>query len=588
MVGVSYEVDIASSEFLFSLIACVLLMAVLVWWSRRQRRAAYLSAHTVGSPGFARLVARHEAIIQSRKEQGNRAYIDRDYERAAAHFEAARDEAVHLIKLHHPSIQVVPLTLPEVRDGSVDSSIDEPTGARTTMPPPGQFRTKPNPALEHIPTNMLNNLAVYASNRSACLLALNRYDDALIEAELARHLQPLWSKGFLRAGQAYEGLGLFARAKAMYTTGARADPSDENVAKCLRNLRLLEAEVEETRRDVIRDREKYATAATGTSDAKQGGGAQVDQTDRFDTLISWLTSRGAQFPYLYMKQYEPDHRGVHTLCRLPANKIVLSVPYDCIMTSDLARAFPIGQLLTNVDLSSNHSYLASFLLEERRKGPASDWSAYINVLPREYSNMPIFFRPDDKAWLRGSFTLDKIDERRRELKQEYENICKGLEGIDLDDIDEEAETDGGAQTSGLTRRPLAGKKSASPRTHSPKSIRPIRSSASRPSTFADRHTLNDFIWARTVVITRVFGFSMNVPSTTTRSGFMPYKTDGLVPMADMLNHKRPRESTWMYGRDTRAHRDAYMQRISMSRFLVCVLLIVCVSLLSPRRCFSLR
>ena len=27
------------------------------------------------------------------------------------------------------------------------------------------------------------------------------------------------------------------------------------------------------------------------------------------------------------------------------------------------------------------------------------------------------------------------------------------------------------------------------------------------------------------------------------------KTDGLVPMADMLNHKRPRETKWTYDQD---------------------------------------
>lgn len=45
----------------------------------------------------------------------------------------------------------------------------------------------------------------------------------------------------------------------------------------------------------------------------------------------------------------------------------------------------------------------------------------------------------------------------------------------------------------------------------------------------------DFFWARLAVITRVFGFKVN-----------NVKTDGLVPMADMLNHKRPNETTWTY------------------------------------------
>lgn len=38
----------------------------------------------------------------------------------------------------------------------------------------------------------------------------------------------------------------------------------------------------------------------------------------------------------------------------------------------------------------------------------------------------------------------------------------------------------------------------------------------------------DFVWARMVVITRIFGMTIKGNAT-----------DGLVPMADMLNHRRP-------------------------------------------------
>jgi histone-lysine N-methyltransferase SETD3 len=52
--------------------------------------------------------------------------------------------------------------------------------------------------------------------------------------------------------------------------------------------------------------------------------------------------------------------------------------------------------------------------------------------------------------------------------------------------------------------------------------------------FAAYHHL-EFVWARLAVITRIFGFEIGT-----------YKTDGLVPMADMLNHKRPHETMWTF------------------------------------------
>jgi len=45
----------------------------------------------------------------------------------------------------------------------------------------------------------------------------------------------------------------------------------------------------------------------------------------------------------------------------------------------------------------------------------------------------------------------------------------------------------------------------------------------------------DFSWARLAVITRIFGFEVK-----------GHKTDGLVAMADMLNHKRPNETSWTF------------------------------------------
>jgi histone-lysine N-methyltransferase SETD3 len=50
-----------------------------------------------------------------------------------------------------------------------------------------------------------------------------------------------------------------------------------------------------------------------------------------------------------------------------------------------------------------------------------------------------------------------------------------------------------------------------------------------------KYHVHDFFWARLAVITRIFGFEVG-----------NHKTDGLVAMADMLNHKRPNETHWNF------------------------------------------
>jgi len=100
--------------------------------------------------------------------------------------------------------------------------------------------------------------------------------------------------------------------------------------------------------------------------------------------------------------------------------------------------------------------------------------------------MPIFFDDEELAELKGSFSLQMIEDRKISLKMEYDHICSFC------------------------------------------------------ADFSKFHHL-EFVWARLAVITRIFGFDVDGA-----------KTDGLVPMADMLNHKRPNETTWKFDQGLRA------------------------------------
>ena len=85
-----------------------------------------------------------------------------------------------------------------------------------------------------------------------------------------------------------------------------------------------------------------------------------------------------------------------------------------------------------------------------------------------FSNMPLFFADSELSWLRGSFALQKLEEQRSGLVIEYNNLCSVLPD------------------------------------------------------FATKYSLRDFMWARCVVLTRVFGLVTN-----------DQQTEGLVPFADM-------------------------------------------------------
>jgi len=216
-------------------------------------------------------------------------------------------------------------------------------------------------------------------------------------------------------------------------------------------------------------------------------GGHHAQADNFRTLIEWLLQGGAKFPKLYLKFYSPEYRAIHAMARCEKDEDICFIPHDYIMTSDVAKASEIGQAIigSKVELRSKHSYLAAYLLQEREKGSASDWYIYISILPRKFETIPLFFDGEQRGELAGSVSIKKIDDRLESLRLEYEAICGAVPA------------------------------------------------------FA-RFTLQDFIWARLVVITRIFGLVID-----------DVKTDGLVPMADMLNHRRPRETKWTYAQKKR-------------------------------------
>jgi tetratricopeptide (TPR) repeat protein len=278
------------------------------------------------------------------------------------------------------------------------------------------------------------------SNRSTTYIQLKFYSNALHDAEQCISLAPQWAKAYLRKGEALEHLLQYPEALKCYEIGLTLEPNDQKLKDQYEKIQSLMNELKLNQLEL----------------GNQNNNRTNQEFDRYSQLTQWLQAGGARFPKIYLQYYSEDHRGVHALTSLSSEDIILYVPQNYIMTSEIAKASGIAKKMVDcgMELRSKHSYLASYLLQERKKGKDSFWWPYILCLPQKYSNMPIFFDQAKLKLLQGSFTLSKIADRIESLKAEYESICENVPEM-------------------------------------------------------KQFTHEEFVWARLVVITRIFGLVIN-------------------------------------------------------------------------------
>jgi histone-lysine N-methyltransferase SETD3 len=131
--------------------------------------------------------------------------------------------------------------------------------------------------------------------------------------------------------------------------------------------------------------------------------ADHPERQRFDKLLKWLKEGGSEFDKLKIRYYTPDYRGVHAARDIKKGETILYIPKEQIITLEMAFASPVGKKMYEKGLrqrliSPKHSFLATFIMQERRK-PDSEWNIYIDILPKSYTNFPIFFTEEEKKWL---------------------------------------------------------------------------------------------------------------------------------------------------------------------------------------------
>jgi histone-lysine N-methyltransferase SETD3 len=208
---------------------------------------------------------------------------------------------------------------------------------------------------------------------------------------------------------------------------------------------------------------------------------------RFERFVKWLRDGGAKFDKVKMRYYSADYRGVHAKMRVRKNEVLVHIPLNLIITLEMAKEAPIGAKMEKANLR---------LLSPKH----SFLSSYVLQELRE----------KDTKWgpyldmlpkSTDNFPIFFTKEERKwligspflqQVESKIEDVAKDYQTI-VNDVPE-----------------------------------------------FTKYSLKEFSHVRMLISSRIFGINVNGK-----------KTDSLVPLADMLNHRHPQQTSWEYKEDVK-------------------------------------
>jgi len=304
-------------------------------------------------------------------------------------------------------------------------------------------------AINYYTRNINNNKenTTFLIKRAICYLAKGYYTLALKDALKSIEIDDTFNKGYYIASLCY---------LEMYDIDM-AEKYSQNKNKRLKAL------IDKNKKELALKTKKYKSYPL------------------YVKFLRELYKYNAFFPKLEIHFYTDDYRGVLAKGNILKDEIIMTIPKDCLISLETALETSygkkIGEFMYNELNSPKHCLLSSFLLYEE-KNPK--YKYYFDLLPKDFSNFPIFYTNKELEYLKGSPFLSQILEKKEDMKNDYNKICEYLPDF-------------------------------------------------------KQFSYLKFVEARVLISSRIFGISIN-----------ENKTDVLAPFADLLNHKRPRQTQWYF------------------------------------------
>ena len=267
-----------------------------------------------------------------------------------------------------------------------------------------------------------------------------------------------------------------------------------------------------TVRCVNDDNEIYAFDGEAKAAVDRFGRTHMDAA----RLHFWAVRNGAKLPKMSIKMLGTlEGVGVTVMEKVAMQETIASIPSSLMITSSLAGATIMGEAIRTAFRLRNSDWrfaaLSMFLLEERAK-VHSFWQPYIAMFPRTVSHLAAAWNSSVTEYLQASPSRFAFEQVRVSYVAEWKQLVSELAEFAIEDI----------------------------------------------------YTVDDFIWARAIVQSRVFRKTGGgTRFTSSMSTLENKRTDicgnvehvlALVPIADLLNHAQSPNVGWGFNEDE----DAFM------------------------------
>jgi hypothetical protein len=202
--------------------------------------------------------------------------------------------------------------------------------------------------------------------------------------------------------------------------------------------------------------------------------SELSFEDKSKVLFQWLHSNKAILNVQMGK--ENDCRYLQSNTILHNSEISSFIPISCIMTMiDAKKCEYTKEIVKEQPFINPQTYLSLYLLQEKKKAKSSFFYPYISLLPKHYKDFAIFWNPEKMQKLNNTICETMIKMKITLFIDEFKRLSTHL------------------------------------------------------------ITFDEFVWARTVIITRVFNCKINQEYV-----------ECLVPIADMMNHSLDPHVEWSF------------------------------------------